>query len=74
MIVCFYHVKYEFESESLNHLVTDSNDTDIEDNLESDLLPNLETVDKYDENIDNTNNENKHNNQENTADEIQNSN
>ena len=29
--------------ENFNHLVTDSDDTDIEDNLESDVLPNLET-------------------------------
>ena len=48
--------------------------TDIEDNLESDLLSNLETLDKDKENINNTNNENEHNNQVNTADETQNSN
>ena len=60
--------------DQINHLVTDRDDTDIEDNLESDVLSNLETVDKDEENIDNTNNENEHNNQENTADETQNSN
>ena len=60
--------------DQINHLVTDSNDTGIEDNLESDVLSNLETVDKDEENINNTNNENEHNNQENTTDETQNSN
>ena len=29
--------------ENFNHFVNDSDDTDIEDNLESDVLPNLET-------------------------------
>ena len=29
--------------ENFNHFVTDSDDTDIGDNLESDVLPNLET-------------------------------
>ena len=48
--------------DQINHLVTDSDDTDIENNLESDALSNLETVDKDKENIDNTNNENEHNN------------
>ena len=48
--------------DQINHLVTDSDDTDIENNLESDVLSNLETVDKDKENIDNTNNENEHNN------------
>ena len=46
----------------------------IQKNLESDALSNLETVDKDEENINSTNNENEHNNQENTADETQNSN
>ena len=30
----------------INHFATDSDDTDIEDNLESDVLSNLETVNK----------------------------
>ena len=42
--------------------------------MDSDVLSNLETVDKDEENINNTNNENEHNNQENTANETQNSN
>ena len=46
----------------------------IQKNLESDALSNLETVDKDEENINSTNNENEHNNQENTADETQDSN
>ena len=48
--------------DQINHLVTASDDTDIENNSESDALSNLETVDKDKENIDNTNNENEHNN------------
>ena len=60
--------------DQINDLITDSDDADIEDNLESDILSNLETVDKVEENIDNTNNENGHNNQENSPDESQNNN
>ena len=60
--------------DQINHLVTDSDDTDIEDHLESEILSNLETADKDEENINNTNNENEHNNQESTPDETQNSN
>ena len=58
--------------DQINHLVTGSDDTDIEDNLESNVLSNLETVDKDEENVNNKNNENEHNNQENIADETQN--
>ena len=58
--------------DQINHLVTGSGDTDIEDNLESNVLSNLETVDKDEENVNNKNNENEHNNQENIADETQN--
>ena len=60
--------------DQINHLVTGSDDTDIEDNLESDALSNLETADKDEENINSKNNENEPNNQENTADETQNGN
>ena len=60
--------------DQINHLVTDSDDTDIEHHLESEVLSNLETVDKDEENINNANNENEHNNQESTPDETQNSN
>ena len=49
--------------DQINHLVTDSDDTDMEDNLESDVLSNLETVDKVEENIDNIN-ENENNSQQ----------
>ena len=57
-----------------NHLVTDSDDAVIEDNLENNVLSNLETFDKDEENIDDTNNENEYNSQEDTVNEIQNSN
>ena len=60
--------------DQINHRVTDSDDTDIEHHLESEVLSNLETVDKDEENINNANNENEHNNQESTPDETQNSN
>ena len=61
--------------DQFNHLITDSDDTDIEDNLESNVLSNLETVDNDEENIDNTTNDrNEHNDQQNTADETQDSN
>ena len=58
--------------DQINHLVTDSDDIDIEHNLESNVLSNLETVDKDEENVNNKNNENERNNQENIADETQN--
>ena len=48
--------------DQINHLVTGSGDTDIEDNLESNVLSNLETVDKDEENINSKNNENEQNN------------
>ena len=60
--------------DQIHHLVNDSDDTDIEDHLESEVLSNLETVDKDEENINNANNENEHNKQESTPDETQNSN
>ena len=50
-----------------NHFVTDNDDADREDNLESDVLSNLETVHQDEENPDDTNNENEHNNQANTC-------
>ena len=43
-----------------NYPITDSDDTDIEDNLENDVFSNFKIVDKDEENIDNTNNENEH--------------
>ena len=49
--------------DQINHLVTDSDDTDTEDNLESNVLSNFETIDKVEENIDNTN-ENENNSQQ----------
>ena len=58
--------------DQINRLVTDSDDTDIEDKLESDVLSNLGTLDKDEENI-SKNNVIEHN-QGNTADKTQNSN
>ena len=57
-----------------HHLVIDSDDAVIEDNLENNVLSNLETFDKDEESIDDTNNENEYNSQGDTVSEIQNSN
>ena len=51
------------DSQNINqnsYPITDSDDTDIEDNLENDVFSNFKIVDKDEENIDNTNNENEH--------------